>query len=323
MASQGKKIRDYLSKEEIKSLATAADWEGWLAVFTSWGLIAGAFALAAWRPHPLTIVVAVVLLGGRQLGLAILTHEAAHRSLFRTRWLNDWAGKWLCAAPVWNHLARYRKHHLAHHLHTGEADDPDLGLIEPFPVSKRSLARKFARDIFGVTAVKRVIGLAQMDWGFITYTASTGARPIDQSGRSPWAALGDGVRNTGPTLLTNGALFGGLYLLGHGWLYLLWAGAYATAFSLFLRVRSIAEHACATPLDDPFRNTRTTRANWLARLTVAPHRVNYHLEHHLLMTVPHYRLAKMHRLLKARGALEGACIAPGYGAALRAAVKTG
>ena len=41
---------------------------------------------------------------------------------------------------------------------------------------------------------------------------------------------------------------------------------------------------------DPLRNTRTTRATPLARLLVAPYFVNYHLEHHLFLFVPCWRL---------------------------------
>jgi fatty acid desaturase len=61
-----------------------------------------------------------------------------------------------------------------------------------------------------------------------------------------------------------------------------------------------------------FRNTRTTRAHVLARLTVAPHHVNYYLEHHLLPTVPHYRLPRLHALLRERGAYEDAAFAASY-----------
>ena len=45
--------------------------------------------------------------------------------------------------------------------------------------------------------------------------------------------------------------------------------------------------------------------------------MNYHLEHHLLMTVPHYHLPRMHRLLRERGILDDACIATGYLGILR------
>jgi hypothetical protein len=48
------------------------------------------------------------------------------------------------------------------------------------------------------------------------------------------------------------------------------------------RIRNIAEHAVVPDANDPLRNTRTTRANFLERLFIAPYYVNYHLEHHLL-----------------------------------------
>ena len=72
---------------------------------------------------------------------------------------------------------------------------------------------------------------------------------------------------------------------------------------------------------DPLRNTRTTLTRWWERLLVAPNRVNYHLEHHLLMTVPHYNLPRMHALLRERGLLDEACVARGYPAVLRNAAS--
>jgi fatty acid desaturase len=58
-----------------------------------------------------------------------------------------------------------------------------------------------------------------------------------------------------------------------------------------------------TRSSDVLENTRTTRAGPLLRLTVAPNRVNYHVEHHLLAGVPFYRLPKLHRMLREKGLL--------------------
>ena len=41
-------------------------------------------------------------------------------------------------------------------------------------------------------------------------------------------------------------------------------------------------------------------------------RVNYHLEHHLAMTVPHYNLPRFHALLRERGVLDDANVVQGY-----------
>jgi fatty acid desaturase len=317
MTKTPRKVTDYLTREEIRALVTPTNLEGASAVAGTWFLIAAAMALVAWLPHPLTVLVALILIGGRQLGLAVLMHECAHRSLFRTRSLNDWIGKWLCAEPVWQHVDKYRKHHLEHHNHTGTERDTDIGLTTPFPVSRASMTRKIVRDLTGIAGVKRIGALLAMDLGYIEYTASVGAKPIDQKGRRFTDILRTGFENLGPVILTNAVLLGILAAIGHAWLYLLWIGAYLTTFSLFLRIRSMAEHACTERTDNMFRNTRTTYANWLARLTVAPHRVNYHIEHHLLMTVPHYRLPRMHKLLKERGALEESHVAKGYREVMR------
>ena len=74
----------------------------------------------------------------------------------------------------------------------------------------------------------------------------------------------------------------------------------------------MAEHAMVEDTEDTLRNTRTTYANWFEKLLFAPHHVNYHVEHHLLMSVPPYNLPKMHRLLKERGFYKEGLLEQGY-----------
>ena len=84
-----------LRREEVDELLELEDRYSWRSLLADWGLIAASFALVARWPNPLTIVLALFVIGGRQLGLAVLMHEAAHRTLFRNRRFNDWAGNWL------------------------------------------------------------------------------------------------------------------------------------------------------------------------------------------------------------------------------------
>jgi len=304
---------DLLSRAEIRELTRASDLRGALSLLTDWVLVAAGMALVAWRPHVLTVLAALVLIGARQLGLAVLMHECAHRSLFRTRWLNDLLGKWLCAAPIWTDVVRYREHHLRHHAHTGTERDPDLGLVKPFPTTRASLLRKITRDLLGLTALKRIVAQLAMELGFLAYTASTETRRLPPI---PWSArLKKAARHLTPVVLANAALFGVLFAFGHPALYLLWVGAWMTTYNVVLRIRSIAEHACTEESDDVVRNTRTTRVALPMRL-VAPHDVAYHLEHHLLMTVPHYRLPQMHALLAERDVFDETNHAPGYASVL-------
>ena len=71
--------------------------------------------------------------------------------------------------------------------------------------------------------------------------------------------------------------------------------------SIILRIRSMAEHAGMQTSNTALTNTRTTRAGWIARSFVAPIHVNYHMEHHLMASVPYFKLPRMHKILKERG----------------------
>jgi len=247
-------------------------------------------------------------------------HEAAHRTLFANRLLNDVVTDWLCARPVHGDVEKYRRHHLAHHAHTGTAEDPDLSLIEPFPTTRASLARKFARDLFGLTAAKRIVGQLLMDFEVLGYTVAGNATKLPRNGRRAFDYVRAGIRNSAGFILTNAAIAGALAASGHFWVYSAWVVADLSAFNLFVRIRSLAEHACTERTTDPLKNTRTTLAGPLARVTVAPFRVNYHLEHHLLVAVPYHRLPKLHRLLRERNAVP---VAPRYVDVLRTVSAVG
>ena len=299
---------DAFTRHEIAALTRRSDWRGAWAIASTWTVIALTFvALARW-PHPVTFVVAVVVLGGRQLALSILMHEAAHRTLFRTRWLNDSVTDWTCARVMWSDVVRYRRHHLGHHKYTGTSEDPDRSLVTPFPTTRASLARKLLRDIVGITALKRIVGLVLMDIGVLEYTVA-GDAVRSREHRTSWDRVREGASHLCGVGMTNLALFGVLAAAGHPRLYLVWVAAYMTTFSVFLRIRSFAEHACTGQGPDVLRNTRTTRAGLVARATVAPFRVNYHMEHHLLVAVPYFQLPNMHRMLRERGVVEAP---PGY-----------
>ena len=75
--------------------------------------------------------------------------------------------------------------------------------------------------------------------------------------------------------------------------------------------------------DDRLRNTRTTLASWWERILIAPYNVQYHLEHHLVVNCPHYKLPEAHRMLLAKGYGDRMEIQPGYKAVLDLALRPG
>ncbi len=316
------KATDLLTRQEIRRFTRRSNLHGVASVAADWSIIAGAMIAAAAFPHPAVILVAAVVIGGRQLGLAVLMHEAAHRALFRPRGVNDLVGEWLCAAPSWTCVRRYRRHHIEHHRFTGTDRDPDMGLNTPFPTTGWGVARKLLRDLFGVAGVRRFVALLAMDLGQLTYTASVNARrPRDLAHRQELRS--ESLPSLGRTVLFNVALAATVTAAGYPWLFALWWGAWLVPYGLLLRIRAIAEHACTEDGPDFLRNTRTTRATPLARLLVAPHHVNYHLEHHLLMGAPHWQLPHLRQRLIELGLVGSHNYAPDYRHVLRLAAAKG
>ena len=292
------KASDILDAAEFAALRQKSDFRGIALVLHAWAVIFGAMALFAWWPNPATFLLAAAIIAGRQLGLAILMHDAAHKLLMADSTLNDRLGTWLCAYPVIADLALYRPYHLTHHRFVQSAQDPDLVLSKPFPTTPASFRRKVLRDLSGRTALK-------------------------QRGAQWRAARKAGVWKTlhGP-IVTNAALFAVLAWVGYWWLYpVLWLVPLFTIYQLLTRIRNIAEHAMVPDNEDDFRNARTTLAGWAERAFVAPYWVNYHVEHHALMFVPCYRLPQAHALLLAKGYGERIEIQPGYAAVLRMATS--
>src|SRR3954468_6098605 len=81
------------SPEEWSRLTARSSLRGMLLVAHAWGTIAAAIALVALWPNPLTWLVALMIVGTRQLGLAILMHEAAHGGLHANKMINEWIGQ--------------------------------------------------------------------------------------------------------------------------------------------------------------------------------------------------------------------------------------
>jgi fatty acid desaturase len=293
------KAHDILSRQEIVQLMSKSNLRGTWLVLSCWAWVIAAMLLVAIWPNVVTIIIALLIMGGRQLSFAILMHDCGHNSLFKSTKLNQFIGTWLVAAPIFSDMQTYSRQHSTHHKDVGTDKDPDLGNYAAYPISKASLLRKVLRDLGGLTALKF--------WLYILKTR----HPSQKS------------------MVTNSALFRGLtvnlgvflccYVLNVAWLYLIWLLAYNTTYFLFLRIRHVGEHAVVPNPNsrNMFENTRTTLSSWWERLLVCPVYVNYHIEHHLLPTVPPYNLPLMHRWLIAKEAYKNTPLPKGYIAMLR------
>jgi fatty acid desaturase len=143
--------------------------------------------------------------------------------------------------------------------------------------------RKVIRDLSGVTGYKRY--------------SSTLMGILRTEGSSPTKKILKIWDKSHGFLITNLSIFFLISYFTHWSLFfMLWWLPAFTYYSLIIRIRNIAEH-CVTPGNTDLDNTRTTRASFLIRFLLAPHRVNYHLEHHLFMVCPWYNLPKAHPMV--------------------------
>jgi fatty acid desaturase len=288
--------RDFFTADEWSGLSRHSSWKGLLLVAHAWIVILAAGAVAVvW---PITIPLAVMIIGARQLGLAILMHDAAHRALHPDPKINDFVGEWLCAPG----LVKYRTYHLNHHRLAQQSDDPDLGLSKPFPITPVSLRRKVLRDLTGQTFFKA-------RFGFLAFKLK--ARKADQS---IWSIVFADIRRQRRFLLGNLAGIAIFSAVGLWWVWpVLWLLPQATWFQMITRLRNIAEHACIAENEpDPMRQARTTRAGLIERALLAPYYVNYHCEHHMFMHLPCYSLPRANRLLTRKGTTQQMLTAPNY-----------
>ena len=305
-------FRRALPKEVVQALTRRSAWRATAAVLHDFAVLAVAIAAALYFwPNPLVILVSVVVIGTRQHALFVIAHDAAHYLLYERRWLNDLVGR-LCATVQGLSMCTYRVIHRLHHNNLYGELDPDTALHGGYPRGRAYLVRKLLKDLSGQTAWKTYAYFLGGAPALNTAT-KVALRPLDDtSAKLKTEAKRD--RNTVVAvhlvLLTVFAWSG--YLVQY---LVLWVLPLVTVVQAILRLRAIAEHGATTDFSSPLTAARTNIGPaWLAWL-LFPHQVNYHIEHHLYASVPHYNLPALHREMAARGALEGAEVVP-FGATL-------
>ena len=284
----------YFTSDEIRPLARRSNIMGLILILHCYLIIVMALLMFYLWSNIVTFFLAIMIIGSRQLGLAILMHDAAHRALFARKSFNDLLGFWICGCPILADLFSYRRFHLMHHKYTQTEKDPDKVLSLPFPVTRLSLFRKFLRDLTGQTGVK--LFLRQL---LNSYRLAFDKDAINNSSKQPQTFKASSLFRP---LVSNFFIFLIMgYLGAWWWWFAFWLLPLFTWFQIVVRIRNIAEHAATEFSTNGLQNVRTTYASPLMRLFVAPYWVNYHLEHHLIMHVPCWRLPKVHELMLRKG----------------------
>jgi len=296
-------FRKALPRELVQELTHRSAWRATLAVLSDFVVLALAIAagLHFW-PNPLVLLVCILVIGTRQHALFVIAHDAAHYLLYENRLLNDVVGR-TCAMLQGLSMCTYRVIHRMHHNNLYGELDPDTALHGGYPRGRSYLIRKLLKDLSGLTAWKTYAYFLGGAPALNTKT-KVALRPLDDTS----AKLKREARNDRNMVIAfHIALLALFAWSGHLVEYLvLWVLPLVTVVQALLRLRAIAEHGATTDFSSPLTAARTNLAPaWLAWL-IFPHQVNYHIEHHLYASVPHYNLPRLHRELKSRGILEGA-----------------
>jgi fatty acid desaturase len=181
----------------------------------------------------------------------------------------------------------YRQNHLKHHGYLNSEADPDwvrkIQLPQwQFPLSLAYVARTYP---------KFLLWNGPREW-FLIMMMLGGVLPIrditkpDRRKKVAVRALYYGAVATGITAFSAWGLF-----LAY------WVVPLVFVFPSLQRVRSVAEHFGLKRSHD-LNSTRNVMAPWFERMLFGPHNIHYHLDHHLISSVPFYHLPRLHEILR-------------------------
>lgn len=296
-----------LPREVVQRLTRRSAWRASTAVVHDLAVLVLAISLGLYFwPNPFVLIVSIIAIGTRQHALFVIAHDAAHYLLYERRWLNDAVGR-ACATVQGLSMCTYRVIHRLHHNNLYGPLDPDTALHGGYPRGRGYLVRKLLKDLSGLTAWKTYAYFLGGAPALNTAT-NVALRPLDDTSQK----LRSEARTDRNLVIAFHVLLLGLFAMS-GYLvqYLvLWVLPLVTVVQAILRLRAIAEHGATTDFSSPLTAARTNVAPaWLEWL-IFPHHVNYHIEHHLYASVPHYNLPALHREMASRGVLEGAEVVP-------------
>jgi fatty acid desaturase len=296
-------FRKSLPRELVQELTRRSAWRASMAVIHDLAILAVAVCIGLYYwPNPLVLVFCILVIGTRQHALFVIAHDAAHYLLYDNRVLNDAVGR-ACAMLQGLSMCTYRVIHRMHHNNLYGELDPDTALHGGYPRGLGYLIRKLLKDLSGLTAWKTYAYFLGGAPALNTKT-NVALRPLDDTSQK---LKDEARRDRNMVIAFHVALLVLFAWSGYLVQYLvLWVLPLVTVVQAILRLRAIAEHGATTDFSSPLTAARTNLAPaWLEWL-IFPHQVNYHIEHHLYASVPHYHLPRLHRELRSRGILEGA-----------------
>lgn len=255
------------------SIATAgADWV-WLAVCMYVGTLTAGYS---WK---LAIAVNVMILwplcARAQRGLENLTHEASHGNLYRrSEPVNDFFANWFCSYWVLISVQLFREPHLRHHKYFGSDADPDKKRFSRLNLDTMPRNSRYRLIAFVIAALPKYV----CDY---------------------WAQFSNTKRQLIRSLAIHAMLTATITLTLYEKFWLLWLLYFWIPFIFFLPVLRFFAEAEEHRYVDAQNEFDSTFSNigWVQRWFLHPHGDAFHLLHHMLPQVPHWKMAFGHWLI--------------------------
>jgi fatty acid desaturase len=269
-----------LKANELMPLSVKADAPGIRRALGHLGAIAASgtalwYALGTWWAVPLT-----ALLGYFLAFLFTALHETAHKTAFRSKWMNYALGHF-SSFVILLPYEYYRAYHWDHHRFTQDLErDPELAV--PLPTSRLGLAWFWTGIPTWKSRVKMLYRHAVL--GQV---------------RAPWVP-----ERQRPTIVKEARCYVAAYAavlavsIATGSLAAVWLWLVPVAVGQwFLRPYLLAEHTACAHSPDMLENTRTTYTNAFIRFFAW--NMPFHTEHHAYPAVPFHALPKLNAVLAA------------------------
>jgi fatty acid desaturase len=219
-----------------------------------------------------TFLLAFVLIPFRMNALFVVTHEAWHFNVFRSRKANEWLGAGLAAYPIVMPFFKDRDTHWNHHRHVGTSRDPDAWAWNFDDHERGRLLRECLLVGSGLSYAVRILRV--LAGRPAVATATTGTRPQ--------SAITKGeILRLALVHLTILAIF--WKTVGAIWYVPLWLFPGLATFPMVGMIREFLEHRRGALIT--YR-----RATLFERFTLGCFNFHLHAYHHAFASAPWFTL---------------------------------
>lgn len=246
----------------------------WSLIMFSW------FACMTWK-NVWVVIFVIPVISLSYHALFIIGHDAIHKRLSKSRFLNNLIADIFIFAPIGELTHLNGKNHLDHHRFLSSEFDPDR-----FRYIKENKNNK--RELLGY-----LLGISN----FISLRKSVFLNGLKKSNKkSILVRINESYsfRDLFILAFVNLTIILGLTLKIGIWAYpVLWLLPVYIAY-LGVNIRSLSEHSKLTSDNVADENRLVTfNSNFFEKLFIAPMGMNYHATHHIYPSIPYYNLSKV------------------------------